>query len=240
MKIPKVFISYSHDSEAHKEWVEKLASRLKAFHINVIIDSDLPPGGNIQHFMDSHLEDADRILVICTERSVAKMKAGKGGVAYEKNIIADEVMEDTNKIKVIPIVRHKGNPKVPSYLRSKRYLDFSEDHHFESNLEELVHGIKEGPDHTDDINTKTNQFSSSTTEDYRDFDLAGFMTIMNRVRNNTGHPWTKEQEIKEYTGLSNIELKKLIKEAVGIGYVEISHTGKLHFTKEGKTFLGIP
>jgi hypothetical protein len=31
MKIPKVFISYSHDSQEHKKWVLDLATRLRKF-----------------------------------------------------------------------------------------------------------------------------------------------------------------------------------------------------------------
>lgn len=35
---PKVFISYSHDSEEHKEWVLELATNLRKHGIDVILD----------------------------------------------------------------------------------------------------------------------------------------------------------------------------------------------------------
>src|SRR5258708_6519779 len=35
---PKVFLSYSHDSETHKDWVLKLATRLIANGVDVLLD----------------------------------------------------------------------------------------------------------------------------------------------------------------------------------------------------------
>ena len=43
---PKVFVSYSHDSQDHKDWVLKLATRLVANGVDVILDQwDLSLGG---------------------------------------------------------------------------------------------------------------------------------------------------------------------------------------------------
>ena len=41
----RVFISYSHDSEDHKDRVHALADRLRADGVTVIIDRDKMPGG---------------------------------------------------------------------------------------------------------------------------------------------------------------------------------------------------
>lgn len=35
---PKVFISYSHDSEEHKNWVLKLATHLRDHGVDVVLD----------------------------------------------------------------------------------------------------------------------------------------------------------------------------------------------------------
>ena len=35
---PKVFVSYSHDSDLHKGWVLTLATRLVANGVNVLLD----------------------------------------------------------------------------------------------------------------------------------------------------------------------------------------------------------
>ena len=45
MSAPKVFISYSHDSAQHKDWVRSLASALRANGIDAVLDQwDLSPG----------------------------------------------------------------------------------------------------------------------------------------------------------------------------------------------------
>jgi hypothetical protein len=49
---PKAFISYSHDSSTHKDWVLKLASDLRAKGVDVVLDQwDLVPGQDVSLFM---------------------------------------------------------------------------------------------------------------------------------------------------------------------------------------------
>ena len=38
MENPTVFISYSHDNDAHKAWVLKLATDLRSHGVNAILD----------------------------------------------------------------------------------------------------------------------------------------------------------------------------------------------------------
>ena len=50
---PKVFISYSHDSESHKAWVLKLATDLRDHGVDAILDEwDLKLGEDIVKFME--------------------------------------------------------------------------------------------------------------------------------------------------------------------------------------------
>src|SRR5450830_730146 len=64
---PKVFVSYSHDSQEHKDWVLKLSTRLVANGVDIILDQwDLPLGGDLPRFMALGLTGADRVLAICT------------------------------------------------------------------------------------------------------------------------------------------------------------------------------
>src|SRR3989338_9138291 len=45
---PTVFISYSHDSPEHKQWVEDLATRLRNSGVNAILDKwNLEPGSDV-------------------------------------------------------------------------------------------------------------------------------------------------------------------------------------------------
>jgi hypothetical protein len=53
MAAPKVFISYSHDSPGHKEWVLELAGYLRTNGIDVIIDAwDARLGKGLPKFME--------------------------------------------------------------------------------------------------------------------------------------------------------------------------------------------
>ncbi|NGZ86395.1 toll/interleukin-1 receptor domain-containing protein [Duganella aceris] len=126
MKIPKVFISYSHDSQAHKEWTMNFAIRLRNSGVDAILDQwELQPGGDIPHFMEQNLASADRVLMICTGAYVAKANSGAGGVGYEKMIVTADLMKSIESAKVIPIIRQDGGRTVPTFLSSKYFIDFS-------------------------------------------------------------------------------------------------------------------
>ena len=83
MATPKIFISYSHDSEEHKSWVGSLANEIRTqgairgCQPEIIVDQDLKFGANVFQFMYhgiSSLSDPDdAILFICTPQY--KLKA---------------------------------------------------------------------------------------------------------------------------------------------------------------------
>ncbi len=88
---PRVFVSYSHDSEVHKDWVLKLATDLRRNGVDASLDRwDVSPGGDISGFMERGLRGADRVVVVCSEKYVKKANAGEGGVGYEKMIVTAE------------------------------------------------------------------------------------------------------------------------------------------------------
>ena len=110
MTIPKVFISYSHDSLDHKKWVLDLALRLRNNGIDAIIDQwDLKPGDDLPHYMETNLASADYVLMICTKNYVSKANEGKGGVGYEKMIITSKLLAQINENKIIPIIKHSDS-----------------------------------------------------------------------------------------------------------------------------------
>lgn len=85
---PRLFISYSHDDDAHKAWVLKLATRLVNNGVDVVLDQwDMKLGGNLPTFMEKGLTSAVRVLAICTAKFVEKSNEGQGGVGYEKTIL---------------------------------------------------------------------------------------------------------------------------------------------------------
>jgi len=146
MTAPKVFISYSHDSQEHKLWVLELATRLRSCGVDAILDQwDLGPGGDLPHFMEESLSSSARILMICTERYVQKANAGVGGVGYEKMIVTADLMRQIDLNRVIPIVRQNGTCSLPTFLGSKLYIDLSSQEQFESGFDQLLRDLLKAP-----------------------------------------------------------------------------------------------
>src|SRR5438270_1362333 len=140
---PKVFVSYSHDSDLHKDWVLKLATRLVANGVDVLLDQwDLTLGSDLPRFIESGLTTSDRVLAICTSQYVEKANAGLGGVGYEKMILTDQLMRNINSDRIIPAIRGNSlDPPVPTFLRSKMRIDFRNDLAYEEKYAELLRDI---------------------------------------------------------------------------------------------------
>jgi hypothetical protein len=140
---PRVFISYSHDSDLHKEWVRKLASDLRGSGVDAILDQwDIRLGDDLAVFMESGITSADRVIAVCSENYVLKANEGKGGVGYEKMIVTGELVKNLGTNKFIPLVRGNNTVnKVPVCLSSRAYIDFENDNEYEARLKELIRDI---------------------------------------------------------------------------------------------------
>jgi hypothetical protein len=138
--IPTLFISYSHDNKPHKAWVLQLATRLRLNGIDVILDQwNLTIGKDVAYFMEQGLSNSQRVLCICSENYVTKANKGKGGTGYEKTIITGELLKDVNSNWVIPvIINNEASNKVPLFLNSRMYIDFSLESDYEVKYEELI------------------------------------------------------------------------------------------------------
>jgi hypothetical protein len=119
-KVPRVFISYSHDSKSHKDWVLNLSTRLRKNGVDVVLDQwDVKLGSDIAKFIEQGLSESDRIIMICTENYVEKANVGKGGVEYEKMIMTAELMRDLDSNKIIPMLRNNNIKKNSKIYRRK-------------------------------------------------------------------------------------------------------------------------
>ncbi len=146
---PRVFVSYSHDSEEHGAWVRRLATDLRGNGVDAILDEwDLAPGQDVVAFMQRGIAESTRVLLISSEAYVKKADAGTGGVGYERLIVTAELVQNIDTKKFIPIVR--GNPgatKTPVFLGPRRYVDFTRDEDYPVKLDELlreIHGVPTG------------------------------------------------------------------------------------------------
>lgn len=120
----RVFLSYSHDSEAHREAVRELAGRLRRDGIESWLDQYLvaPPEGWLR-WMQDQIEKADFVLLVCTStyrrRFDGKEPWTGHGATYEA-LLAAQMLYDAGmrNEKLIPLLPD-GEPddSIPLSLR---------------------------------------------------------------------------------------------------------------------------
>lgn len=148
---PKVFISYSWKPFQNKQRTIELAERLSADGVHVIIDEwDLSEGQDKYQFMEQMVNKSDikRVLIICNKDYSEKANNKKGGVGVESLIISDEIYSQADQKKFIPIIfekDEKGKEYVPTFIKSRIYIDLSDDQGFEEEYEKLLRNIYEKP-----------------------------------------------------------------------------------------------
>lgn len=148
---PKVFISYSWHPVTNGNKALALAERLSGDGVHVIIDKwDLKEGQDKYVFMEKLVTDKEvrRVLLICNRDYAEKANERIGGVGTESLIISSEIYEETEQIKFIPVifeVDEQGKPYVPQFVKSRIYIDLSQEEHYEENYEMLVRNIFDKP-----------------------------------------------------------------------------------------------
>lgn len=146
-QVPKIFVSYSHDTPSHKKWVGEFASKLVDNRIDVIFDQwDLSPGDDIIKFMEKSVAEADRVLMICSEAYVRKADDGQGGVGYEAMIVTGELVQNLGTSKFIPIIRQKNSEVIlPKSVSTRFYINLSENQNHEEQFEILLRELHKEP-----------------------------------------------------------------------------------------------
>lgn len=140
---PNVFLSYSHDSTEHENWVLKLATDLRSHGVNAILDQwDLRLGNDLRFFMENGLSSSTLVLCVCSEKYVLKVDSGDGGAGYEGMIMTQNLLQHANSDYIIPIIRNNNSSKkVPMAFGSKQYIDFSNDDSYVQKYQELLERI---------------------------------------------------------------------------------------------------
>jgi hypothetical protein len=237
LSAPKVFVSYSHDSPEHKQWVLDFATQLVHHGVDVGLDQwELGPGDDLPHFMETHLAVAERVLMICTGPYVEKANTGRGGVGYEKMIITAELMKKIDSNKIIPIIRQNGTHDVPTFLGSKYFIDFSRNEQFEFNFDELKRTLHKAPLFEKPA-IGNNPYAIVTPPVAKGDGLLEVMTQVVRQFNKTSSGWISYSELIKNSDMSRIRFDLLIGEAVKQDLVEIRVTGTfLDLTTKGKRY----
>ncbi|WP_281322208.1 toll/interleukin-1 receptor domain-containing protein [Flavobacterium aestivum] len=147
----KIFISYSWGNKEHQDWIVNLGTRLMSDTVDVVLDRwSLKDGHDIFSFMEEMVnsEEIFRVLIISNSKYQEKADEREGGVGTETQIITPKIYSNQKQDKFIPIVLERdenGNPCLPIYLSSRKYIDFSREENFEDSYEELLRNILETP-----------------------------------------------------------------------------------------------
>lgn len=145
---PKVFISYSWTVQ---DKTIELATRLLANGIDIILDVyDLKDGQDKYAFMEQSVNDptVNHVLIICDKTYAEKANARAGGVGDETVIITPEIYGNAEQTKFIPVIFEKdenGNAYRPTYIKSRIYVDLSDENSYEAEYEKLLRDLYHKP-----------------------------------------------------------------------------------------------
>lgn len=153
IQIPKLFISYSWSTPEHEQWVIDLATRLTDQGVHVILDKwDLREGHDAYAFMEQMVTDPTVTKVVMVSDQVYAQKADwrAGGVGTETQIISREVYEKQDQRKFVAILPERsadGKPFLPTYYKSRIYIDFSDASRYAESFDQLLRWAYDKPLH---------------------------------------------------------------------------------------------
>jgi tetratricopeptide (TPR) repeat protein len=152
---PKVFISYSHDSEEHKERVRLLADRLRQDGVDATIDQyEISPPEGWPVWMERQVRESDFVLAICTEtylkRAERREEPDKGYGAMWESVLTYQQIYDagSRNEKFIPVLLEAGERShIPAPLKSATSYRCTTDDEYRELYGRLTnqHGIGKPP-----------------------------------------------------------------------------------------------
>ena len=151
MPAPKLFISYCWSNIDHEQWIINLATELRESGVDVLLDKwDLKEGHDAVAFMEQMVTNPDikKVLIVCDEKYAAKADGRAGGVGTETQIISKEVYENQSQEKFVAVVSKKddnGKPFLPTYYKSRIYIDLSAADRYIANFERLLRWVFDKP-----------------------------------------------------------------------------------------------
>lgn len=122
---PKVFISYSHDSEEHRENVRLLAEKLHKERVDCSIDLYVAHKltNDWLRWMEREIEEAKFVLIVCTQKYKERADNYIGGVGWEVRIIRGEEYTDHNPNKFITVTFREQDKRYKfSWLHGNLYV----------------------------------------------------------------------------------------------------------------------
>lgn len=151
-KHPKVFVSYAWKNEQTRNGVCELVNRLMHHGVDVVWDKwDLKEGDDKYVFMERSVTDESitNVLIICDKVYKERADRREGGVGDETTVITPEIYGKSVQSKFIPVVfeRDESNaPYLPSYIKSRIYVDLSDENEYEKSYEKLLRRLWKKPE----------------------------------------------------------------------------------------------
>jgi len=239
MTPPRVFISYSHDTAEHKSWVLEFATTLRNRGIDAVLDQwDLKPGDDLPHFMETELTRCDYVIIVCTEIYVAKANAGKGGVGYEKMIVTASLLTRIDGKKIIPVVRQVSIPILPTFLKTKLYINFSNDSEVEYSLDELLRTLLNAPlFEKPEIGASPFKSLHGAKPDRTSDGVKAAMTAVAKAFEKSPYQKLNVTQIANFTDMHRLKLERYINEALSKGLVSSNIIDQYTVTNDGYEYL---
>ncbi|MBI5606002.1 MAG: TIR domain-containing protein [Deltaproteobacteria bacterium] len=246
MTNPKLFISYSWTNPDHESWVLNLATELRESGVDVILDKwDLREGHDANAFMEKMVSDQEikKVALICDKAYAEKADGRSGGVGTETQIISSEVYAKQDQNKFVAVLKERdetGKPYLPTYYRSRIFIDLSDSESYVSNFERLLRWIFDKPLF---IKPEIGTLPTFLKDDENSAPLGTsvvFKRTIDAIRNDKKY---SEASLKEYLSTLSSGMEKLrIKDEDGLfdDEVMVSITSFLPFRNEAiELFLTI-
>jgi len=129
-----VFISYSHDSDEHRQRILELAERLRHDGLDARNDQDVKgtPKQGWPRWMLDQFDEASSVLVVCTETYYRRFRGhevpGRGkGADWEGALITQEIYDAKGQTdKFVPVALAAGQDSfIPEPLRKHTYYELT-------------------------------------------------------------------------------------------------------------------
>lgn len=151
-----VFISYSHDSDEHREKVLGLAERLRQDGLDAQLDQYVngTPEQGWPRWMLDQFDEASYVLVVCTETYYRRFRGhevpGRGkGATWEGALITQEIYDAGRRtVKFVPVLLSAGNEQfIPEPLGGHTYYELTSEEQYQALYAFLLGqaGVQPGP-----------------------------------------------------------------------------------------------
>lgn len=191
MDNPKLFISYSWSNQEHESRVIQLATELRESGVDAILDKwDLKEGHDAIAFMEKMVNDPEikKVVMVCDKTYSEKANGRTGGVGTETQIISKEVYEKQDQSKFVAVIMEKdeqGKPCLPTYYKTRIYIDLSEPEKYSQNFEQLLRWIFDKPLYVKPEIGKTPTFIDENAVTFNN--SASHSRLIDAIRNNKSY-----------------------------------------------------